>query len=225
MQSFVVLFLWAKDNGYLICACFTNFFGDKPIYFLKQRLKYALSQKFSITAVSSTEYIPDSKSLFAFAMRISFLYFETVFPYAYLKVLCSVEMLTEQAFAMSTSLAEKNDMKLENFSIERDMEYIVPMIKEIMKHNPNIKLFASPWSPPGWMKTEGSMCGGYMKWEYIDCYADYIIKYLQAYKKEGIEISAITPQNEPETHQGGHMPACIWHPDFEAKFVEVLRKK
>ena len=120
---------------------------------------------------------------------------------------------------------KKNDMKLESFSIERDMEYIVPMIKEILNHNPNIKLFASPWSPPGWMKTEGSMCGGYMKWEYIDCYADYIIKYLQAYKKEGIEISAITPQNEPETQQVGHMPACIWHPDFEVKFVEVLRKK
>ena len=118
-----------------------------------------------------------------------------------------------------------NDVNLESFSIERDLEYIVPMIQEILKHNPNIKLFASPWSPPGWMKTEGSMCGGYMKCEYIDCYADYIIKYLQAYQKEGIEIRAITPQNEPETQQTGYMPACIWHPDFEAKFVEVLRKK
>lgn len=120
---------------------------------------------------------------------------------------------------------KENDIELESFSIERDKEYIIPMIKEILKHNPNMKLFASPWSPPGWMKTEGSMCGGYMKWEYIDCYADYIIKYLQAYKKEGIEISAITPQNEPETQQVGYMPACIWHPDIEAKFVEVLRKK
>ena len=119
----------------------------------------------------------------------------------------------------------ENDMKHESFSIERDKEYIIPMIKEILKHNPNMKLFASPWSPPGWMKTEGSMCGGYMKWEYIDCYADYIIKYLQVYKKEGIEISAITPQNEPETQQFGYMPACVWHPDIEAKFVEVLRKK
>lgn len=120
---------------------------------------------------------------------------------------------------------KENDTKLETFSIDRDKEYIIPMIKEILKHNPNIKLFASPWSPPGWMKTEGSMCGGYMRWEYIDCYADYIIKYLQAYKEEGIEISAITPQNETETQQQGFMPACIWHPDIEAKFVEVLRKK
>ena len=120
---------------------------------------------------------------------------------------------------------KKDDIALESFSVERDREYIIPMIKEVLKHNPDIKLFASPWSPPGWMKTEGSMCGGYMKWEYIDCYADFIIKYLKAYKNEGIEISAITPQNEPETHQQGHMPACVWHPDLEAKFVEVLRKK
>ena len=110
MQSFVALFLWAKGNGYIICDCLTNFFGDKPICFLKQRLKYALTQKFSISAVSSTEYIPDSKSLFAFAMRISFLYFETDFPYAYLKVLCSVETLIEQAFAMSVSLAEGSEL-------------------------------------------------------------------------------------------------------------------
>ena len=119
----------------------------------------------------------------------------------------------------------ENDMKLESFSVERDREYIIPMIKEVLKHNSDLKLFASPWSPPGWMKTEGSMCGGYMRREYIDCYADYIIKYLKAYEKEGIEISAITPQNEPETQQTGLMPACIWHPDIEAEFIKVLRKK
>ncbi len=118
-----------------------------------------------------------------------------------------------------------NDLSLESFSIERDKEYIIPMIKEILKHNPDLKLFASPWSPPGWMKTGGSMCGGYMRNEYIDCYADYIIKYLEAYKAEGIDIFAITPQNEPETQQNGHMPACIWHPDTEAEFIKVLRKK
>lgn len=120
---------------------------------------------------------------------------------------------------------QENDRNLERFSIDRDKEYIIPMIKKVQKHNPDIRLFASPWNPPGWMKAEGSLCGGYMKWEYIDCYADYIIKHLQAYQNEGIEIHAITPQNEPKTQQVGTMPACIWHPDFEVKFVEVLRRK
>ncbi len=119
----------------------------------------------------------------------------------------------------------KDDISLEHFSIERDKEYIIPIIKEILAIKPDLFLFASPWSPPGWMKTGGSVGGGYMREKYLDCYADYIVKYIKAYEAEGIKISAITPQNEPETQQDGRMPACIWHPDIEAKFIEILRKK
>ena len=119
----------------------------------------------------------------------------------------------------------KDDISLEHFSIERDKEYIIPIIKEILAINPDLFLFASPWSPPGWMKTGDSIGGGYMREKYLDCYADYIVKYIKAYEAEGIKISAITQQNEPETQQDGKMPACIWHPDIEAKFIEVLRKK
>ncbi len=119
----------------------------------------------------------------------------------------------------------ENDTSLEHFSIERDKNYIIPIIKEILEINPNLTIFASPWSPPGWMKTGGSIGGGYMREKYLDCYADYIVKYVKAYETEGIKISAITPQNEPETLQAGKMPACVWHPDIEAKFISILRKK
>ena len=117
------------------------------------------------------------------------------------------------------------DTELEHFSIERDERYIIPMIKEILEINPDLYLLASPWSPPGWMKTEGMLCGGYMREEFIDCYANYIIKFIKAYEAHGIKISAITPQNEPNTQQKGQMPACIWHPEIEAKFVKILKKK
>lgn len=119
----------------------------------------------------------------------------------------------------------ENDVELKHFSIERDKEYIIPIIKEILVIKPDLYIFASPWSPPGWMKTGGSMCGGYMREQYIACYADYIVKFLKAYEAEGIHISALTAQNETETNQNGKMPACIWHPDIEAKYIEVLRKK
>ena len=117
------------------------------------------------------------------------------------------------------------DMSLEHFSIERDEKYIIPMIKEILEINPDIYLFASPWSPPYWMKTGGSMCGGYMREQFLDCYADYIVKFIKSYGRHGIKISAITPQNEPDTHQNGRMPACIWHPETEARFIGILRRK
>lgn len=117
------------------------------------------------------------------------------------------------------------DTSLAHFSVARDERYVIPMIKEIIEINPNIYLFASPWSPPGWMKTGGSICGGYMREQYVDCYADYMIKFLRAYAEHGIKISAITPQNEPNTQQGGRMPACHWSPETEARFIKVLRQK
>jgi len=120
---------------------------------------------------------------------------------------------------------EPFDTELKAFSVDRDKKYIIPIIKEILEINPDIFLFASPWSPPGWMKTGGNMCGGYMREGFVECYAEYIIKFLKAYRENDIIISAITPQNEPNTHQNGRMPACIWHPEIEAKFVKALRKR
>ena len=117
------------------------------------------------------------------------------------------------------------DTKLEHFSVERDEEYIIPMIKEILEVNPELYIFASPWSPPGWMKTGGSACGGHMRGQFIECYADYFVKFIKAYASHGIKIRAVTPQNEPETQQFGMMPACCWNPEYEVAFVSALRKK
>lgn len=117
------------------------------------------------------------------------------------------------------------DVALEHFSIDRDRAYIIPALREVLEVAPELQLFASPWSPPGWMKTGGSIGGGFMRWEYVDCYADYFVKFLQAYKAEGIHIQAVTVQNEIQADQKGQMPACIWHPDLEAEFVPVLRQK
>ena len=117
------------------------------------------------------------------------------------------------------------DTSLEHFSVARDERYVIPMIKEIIEVNPDIYLFASPWSPPGWMKTGGSIFGGYMREEYLDCYGDYFVKFIKAYAEHGIKISAVTPQNEPNTQQWEKMPACIWHPEIEAKFIKILKRK
>lgn len=117
------------------------------------------------------------------------------------------------------------DTALEHFSVEPDEEFVLPMLREVLKIKPELFLFSSPWSPPGWMKTGGSMCGGYMRREYLEVYADYYVRFLEEYRKRGIEIRALTPQNECETHQSEKSVACIWHPEYEAEFVLMLRKK
>lgn len=62
------------------------------------------------------------------------------------------------------------------------------MVKEALRANPDLYLFASPWSPPGWMKTGGSMCGGYVRDRYVDCYAQDFVKFLKAYAAHSIPV-------------------------------------
>lgn len=118
-----------------------------------------------------------------------------------------------------------DDIELKTFSVDEDREYVIPMIKEAIAHNSELKFLASPWSPPGWMKTGGLVTHGYIRDQYLDCYADYFVKFIKAYGEEGIKISSVTPQNEPESHQVGRSVACIWSPDSEAKFMIKLKEK
>jgi len=115
--------------------------------------------------------------------------------------------------------AGEADPELKRFSIEQDRQYILPMLREARKANPEMFLFSSPWSPPGWMKAGGSMLGGSMRRRYMSAYANYFLKFLQAYAEERVPIQAVTPQNEVDTDQDGRMPACIWPQEYEIEFV------
>jgi glucosylceramidase len=113
------------------------------------------------------------------------------------------------------------DPSLSRFSIEQDRAYVLPVLREARRANPDLFLFSSPWSPPGWMKSNGSMLGGNMHRQYMASYANYFVKFLQAYEAEGVPVEAITIQNEVDTDQDGRMPACIWPQEYEADFVRT----
>ena len=112
------------------------------------------------------------------------------------------------------------DPELKKFSIDHDKAYILPMLREARQTNPELFLFSSPWSPPGWMKANGSMLGGAMPKRYFASYAQYFLKFLEGYKAGGVEINAVTVQNEVDTNQDGNMPACQWGQEYETEFVE-----
>jgi glucosylceramidase len=111
------------------------------------------------------------------------------------------------------------DPDLKRFSIEHDREYILPTLRQAREVNPELFLFSSPWSPPGWMKFNGSMLGGSMRNHYLSVYAQYYLKFLRAYAAEGVPVQALTTQNEVDTDQDGRMPACIWPQEYEIQFV------
>jgi glucosylceramidase len=116
---------------------------------------------------------------------------------------------------------EEPDPDLTRFSIEPDRAYILPMLREARKANPDLFLFSSPWSPPGWMKSNKSMLGGNMQRHYMPSYANYFVKFLQGYEAEGVPVQAVTIQNEVDTDQDGRMPACTWPMEYEADFVRT----
>ena len=111
------------------------------------------------------------------------------------------------------------DVGLTRFSIAHDRKYILPMLRQARSMNPELFLLASPWSPPGWMKSNNSMLGGSMRRKYMPEYAQYFLKFLQSYAAEGVPVQAVTSQNEVDTDQDGRMPACLWGQEYEIAFV------
>ncbi len=124
-------------------------------------------------------------------------------------------------YAMSRyTLAETaNDTTMSSFSIARDREKLIPYIKAALAVNPNLHLWASPWTPPVWMKSNNTYDGGSMKddAQALQANALYLAKFVEEYAKEGIKIEAVHPQNEPgyETRY----PSCLWTAALYTKFV------
>ena len=115
---------------------------------------------------------------------------------SYLRISVGASDLNASAFTYNDIPVGQTDLSLSNFSINRDAA-VVALLKEILLINPNIKIMATPWSAPLWMKTNNSFINGSLKPEYYQVYAQYFVKYIQAMQAEGITITAVTPQNEP----------------------------
>ena len=114
---------------------------------------------------------------------------------------------------------EAGDVELAHFSIERDRQALIPFIRSAMQAaGGTLKLFASPWSPPAWMKTNGEMNhGGRLRPEYRPAWARYYTRYIHALSTEGIPIWGLTVQNEPEALQ--RWDSCIYTAEEERDFV------
>jgi glucosylceramidase len=131
-----------------------------------------------------------------------------------------------QIGACDFSVAEYNydntagDTALANFSIDHEKQWMIPMMKEAMAvPGANIKIYASPWSPPGWMKSTGSMLHGTLKKENYPAFALYLSKYVQEMAKQGITIWGITMQNEPEFDSPWY-PSCSYTAATELDFLK-----
>jgi glucosylceramidase len=116
---------------------------------------------------------------------------------SYLRVTMGASDFSLEDFTYNDLPAGQTDPELSKFSIAKDQDDLVPMLKEVLKIQPDIRIMSTPWSAPAWMKSNGKLAGGSLKPEWYPAFAKYFVKYLDAYKKEGINIDAISVQNEP----------------------------
>ncbi|MGX1133366.1 glucosylceramidase [Streptomyces glaucescens] len=114
--------------------------------------------------------------------------------------------------------AGQTDPDLSEFSIAHDLQDVVPLTKQALQLNPALTVMASPWTAPAWMKDSGQLNGGWLKAEHYGTYASYFVKYLQAYRDQGIPVAYVTAQNEPTCCAG--YPSMSWNASGLAYFTE-----
>jgi len=120
----------------------------------------------------------------------------------------------------SYSYVADKDAALKTFNIAHDLKYRVPFIKEaIAAAGGKLTLFASPWSPPAWMKDNNDVLhGGKLKHEYMQSWASFFVKFINAYQKQGIPVWGVTVQNEPMAKQ--KWESCIFTAEEERDFIK-----
>ncbi|WP_433887545.1 glycoside hydrolase family 30 protein [Streptomyces sp. CA-111067] len=120
--------------------------------------------------------------------------------------------------------AGQTDYGLEHFSIAHDTRQILPLLRQAKALNPRLQIVASPWSPPGWMKTNGSMIDGKLidSPRIYDAYARYLVKFVQAYAAAGVPVDYLTVQNEPQALLRTDYPGTDMPVAQEAKVIERL---
>ena len=136
---------------------------------------------------------------------------------SYLRLSIGASDLDSIVFSYDDVPAGQTDASLKHFSLQPDMYNLVPLLKEIIAVNPKIKIIAAPWSAPAWMKSNDSTKGGVLKPEYYPVYADYFVRYIQAMAKQGIQITAVTPQNEPLNPKNN--PSLVMEAAQQATFI------
>jgi glucosylceramidase len=130
---------------------------------------------------------------------------------SFLRVPLGASDLARNHYSYDEMPAGQRDPGLQHFSIDHDRAYILPALRQALALNPAITLMASPWSPPGWMKSHDSMAGGQLREDASTDFADYLTHALLAYRQAGVPFQYLSLQNEPlyetQDYPGTLMPA------------------
>ena len=139
---------------------------------------------------------------------------------SYIRISVGASDLNPDVFTYDDLPEGQSDTGLLKFSLTKDGTSgtgLIPLLKQILAIQPSVKILATPWTAPSWMKDNGKSMGGKLLSEYHRTYAKYLVKYIRAMKAEGIVIDAMTPQNEPL--HGGNNPSMVMLAEEQAQFI------
>lgn len=136
---------------------------------------------------------------------------------SYIRLSIGSSDMNDHVYSYDDMPAGQTDPALAKFSLAPDEADVIPVVKEILSIDPKMKILASPWSAPAWMKTNDDVRDGHLKPEYYAAYAQYLTKYLEGMKAEGIPIAAITVENEPLNPK--NTPSMAMFADEEDAFI------
>ena len=117
--------------------------------------------------------------------------------------------LARYSYTYDDVAAGSTDPNLNSFSISHDLVDVLPLTKQAKQLNPSLKVMGTPWTAPSWMKDNGATSLGWLQSQYYAAYAQYFVKYVQAYAAQGVPIDYVTAQNEPTCCSG--YPSMNWN--------------
>ena len=136
---------------------------------------------------------------------------------SYIRISIGSSDMNESVYTYDDMPEGATDLDLAHFSLAPDEAYVIPVLKEILTIHPGIRILASPWSAPSWMKDNRRPKGGTLLREDYGAYANYLVKYIEEMRARGIPIATITVQNEPENPK--NTPSMLLTAEQEAEFI------
>jgi glucosylceramidase len=136
---------------------------------------------------------------------------------SYIRVSIGSSDMNDHVYTYDDLPQGQADLKLQHFSLQADEGDVIPVLKAILAIRPDLRILASPWSAPSWMKTNGTAKGGSLRPEYYDVYARYLVRYLKDMRNKGVRIDAITLQNEPLNPK--NTPSLVMTAEDQAAFL------
>jgi glucosylceramidase len=173
---------------------------------------------FCLTGGSATHLKQMSSSARAALLSELFSVEGTNIGTSYLRVTIGASDLNDRVYSYDDLGPGQTDPDLTRFSLEPDRSEVIPILEQILAINPDLKILASPWSPPAWMKTNHDTVGGALDPKFYPAYAKYFVKYIKAMQAEGIRVDAVTVQNEPLNPENN--PSLLMLAPEQAEFIK-----